>query len=558
MRRWLCLAAVLAVLLPVVSFAAELKDYVFIVKPVYHQKTRTLFLDLAKYFGNQGDTGAQAYFTGMAGEYAHGTGWVVVDYEGQNWVITNRHVVIGAEKVNVYQESEEGDQRIFSDCPIVYVDTQMDLAVIQFPSARKVFKSGFRLDTRSPKDLTDVVAAGFPGFGGTPLWQVSPGAITNSHAKIDPAYAYLIQHSAPIDPGNSGGPLLVKDPTAPLGYSVVGVNTMKALKRESTNFAIPTKHVAEVLERARQAKKLGADPAALRAELVKNAAILTGELNSDTPVDQDVNKYISYAIVGEKGWQAYQAVLRSVEDQKKFTTWFLDDPVEAMRTSIYWFFSAEVDHGAGTKVEFSGINPADEAAIGTRGGIRTTFLIGGAPREISWSLEYGHWRISDMTLRLPEPAKPAAAAPAAAAATAGAQAPQPAARVFYGAHSVMLSFGMPGPFIGVEYTGILWPEVGLGLSAGFGYGFDGSVFLIAGPALRVVRGLNVPLRVGLALTPLGTTFVINPGVIFKFDGFAFGLNLGYVFPDSVIIGLGVGIAFPMPPDSYAAGGEDDY
>jgi serine protease Do len=549
MRRWFCLAIVLAVLLPAASFAAELKNFIFIVKPVYHQKTRTLFLDLAKYFGNKGDANAQTYFTGMAGEYAHGTGWVVVDPDGQNWIVTNRHVVIGAEKVNVYQESVEGDQRVFSDCPIVYVDTQMDLAVIQFPSARKIYKTGFRLDPRAARDLTDVVAAGFPGFGGTPLWQVSPGAITNSHAKIDPAYDFLIQHSAPIDPGNSGGPLLVKDPSAPLGYSVVGVNTMKALKRESTNFAIPTKHVAEVLERARQAKKLAADPAALRAELVKNAAILTGELNSDTPVDQDVNKYISYAIVGEKGWEAYQAVLRSVEDQKKFTTWFLDDPVEAMRTSIYWFFSAEVDHDAGTKVEFSGINPADESAIGARGGIRTTFLIGGVSKEISWSLEYGHWRISDMTLRLPEPAKPAAtAAPAASTAAAG-QAPK-SSRVPYGAHSVLFSLGLPGPYMGLEYTGILWPETGIGLSAAFGYGFDGSLFVIGGPALQVIPGLDVPLRVGVAFTPYGTSFVISPGVIFKFPLFAFGVDLGYVFPDMIIFGVGFGIDFPWREGDY--------
>ena len=168
--------------------------------------------------------------------------------------------------------------------------------------AQRVFKTGFKLDLRQQKDLTEVVAAGFPGFGGKPLWQVSLGTITNSQARIDPAYSYLIQHSAPIDPGNSGGPLLVRDPSAPQGFAVAGVNTLKALKRESTSFAIPARNVAEVLDRARKAKKLAASPKALRSELIRSCNVLAGELNSDNPVDQDVNQHISYAIVGEKGW----------------------------------------------------------------------------------------------------------------------------------------------------------------------------------------------------------------------------------------------------------------
>jgi S1-C subfamily serine protease len=544
-KRFFVAAAVLLILSAAVH--AELKDYIFIIKPVYHQKTRSLFLDLAKYFGDKGNAGAQGYFTGMAGEYAHGTGWVVVDADGQNYLVTNRHVVIGAEKVNAYLESVEGDQKVFSDCPILYVDTQMDLAVIQFPGAQKLFKGGFRLDSRPAKDLTEVVAAGFPGFGGKPLWQVSIGNITNSQARIDPSYSYLIQHSAPIDPGNSGGPLLVKDPAAPIGYSVVGVNTLKALKRESTNFAIPTRHISEVLEKARRAKKLAANPAGLRGELLKSAAILTGELNSDNPVDQDVNKYISDAIVGEKGWQAYQAVLDSAKDQKKFTEWFLEDPVEAMRTSIYWFFAAEADHQAGSVVEFKGINPADETAIGSRGGIRTTFVIGGKQKEIAWSMEYGQWKISDMTLSLP--AAPAAVTAPAAAPAAAAANPRPAGPTIYGMHSLLFGMGIPGPYLGIAYTGMIFSSRVVGLSAAMGYTFDGSVFIVGGPAIMAMRGLAIPLRVGVSFTPLGPTFVINPGVLFKFPGLAIGLDFGYAFPGQVIIGAGFGFDWPSAPES---------
>jgi S1-C subfamily serine protease len=527
---------------------AEIKDYVFIVKPVYHEKTRALFLDLAKYFADNANANAEAYFRAMAGEYAHGTGWVYVDKDGQNYLITNRHVVIGAEKVNIYQEALDGTQKAFLDCPILYVDTQMDLAVCQFPGAQKVYRTGFRLDPRLEKDLTEVVAAGFPGFGGKPLWQVSVGTITNSQARIDPAYPYLIQHSAPIDPGNSGGPLLVKDAASPIGYSVAGVNTLKALKRESTNFAIPAANVAEVLERARRAKALAASPNGLRGELVKSCTILAGELNSDNPVEQDVNQHISYAIVGEKGWQAYTAVLDSEADKKKFLDWFMDDPVEAMRTSVYWLFSAEVDHKAGTVVQFQGINPADEDKMSGQGGIRTTFLIGGTPKEIAWSMEYGQWRISDLSLPVPQKAAAApAGAPAAGTASAdsgqGTAPPSGAASTSFPVHSLLGGVGIASTaYFGIEYTGMIFPGR-IGLSAAVGYAVDGSVFVIGGPALAAWLDVLFPLRIGVALTPYGTSIVVSPGVLLKLDVLAFALDIGYVFPATALFGVGLGVNF---------------
>ncbi len=562
MRKWpsLLLSWCLLMLTPVLLHA-DLKDYVLLIKPLYHQKTRALFLELSKSFADKGSPEGQKYFAALAGEHAFGSGWVVVDADGQNYIITNRHVVIGAEKVNIYIENVEGEQKAFQDCPILYVDPQMDLAVAQFPGAQKIFKTGFKLDTRPEKDLTEVVAAGFPGFGGEPLWQVSMGNITNSQARIDPAYSYLIQHSAPIDPGNSGGPLLVKDASAALGYSVVGVNTLKALKRESTNFAIPSKHVAEVLEKAKRARRLAANPAALRNELVKASTGLAGELNSGSAVDQTVNAYISSAIVGEEGWQAFTAVRKEVQDQQKYDQWFLDDPVEAMRTSIYACFRAEVDRKKGPAVEFTGINSEDSQAIGKKTDIRTSFTLGGAEKEIVWTWEYGQWRISNVTLDVLQTAAPAAA-PAQTAAASAAAAATPAdqakpAGVVYGMHSLVFGIGAPGPYVSVEYTGMIFWPTPVGLAASVGYTFDGSFFVVGGPAVFLTRGFVLPLRLGVALTPLGTTVVVNPGVLFKLGWFSVGVDLGYAFSYGVIFGAGLGIEFPAPPEQPAPSSSDD-
>ncbi len=554
MKKWTRRLAAVCVFFVLASsvVSAELKDYVLLVKPMFHQKTRALFLNLAAYFGEKGSPDLKQYFAGMAGEHAFGTGWVIVDTDGQNYILTNRHVVIGAEKVNVYIENAAGEQKAFLDCPILYVDAQMDLAVAQFPGGQKVFRNGFKLDTRLQKNLTEVVAAGFPGFGGEPLWQVSKGDITNSQAHIDPAYAFLIQHSAPIDPGNSGGPLLVKDPTTPLGYSVVGVNTFKALKRESTNFAIPSRHVAEVLEKAKKARKTSVNPTALRGELVRAATVLAGELSSGVVADQDIGRFVSYAMVGESGWQAYQGVLQIADDKQKFVDWFFEDPVEAMRTSISWYFRTEASAAKGP-VQFTGIDPADAEAVGSKGEIRTTFTLGGGQKEIAWTWEYGMWRISNMTLDISatpstEQTPPVAQAPTSEAGekSGGGESSQVPANSITGVVGIVGS----GIFYGLAYTGMLFPVIHagstpmkIGLSAVVGGADDGSLFFLGGPAIAFYSDIIFPLRLGIASTPLGTTFVANLELLLKLGVLAFSLDLGYVATGSALFGAGIGVNF---------------
>ena len=87
------------------------------------------------------------------------------------------------------------------------------------------------------------------------MWQFAKGVVTNSSAKIndllDSNISSLIQHSAQIDSGNSGGPLLIKSSNK-IGYSVVGINTWKAFYRDSTNFAIPSSVIKSMIERINQ------------------------------------------------------------------------------------------------------------------------------------------------------------------------------------------------------------------------------------------------------------------------------------------------------------------
>jgi serine protease Do len=404
MKKRVALVAFLLGLVLHVAPCADLKEYIMVVKPTYYEKTRSLFVDLATYFDRQNVPAMKTYFQTLAGEYGHGTGWVVVDTDGSNYIITNRHVVAQASTVNVYFEKPDGKTKSYLGCPILYVDNDLDLAVCEFPERQKLFESGLKLDDTPQKDLAAVVAAGFPGFGSTPLWQVAMGNITNAQAKIDPAYAYLIQHSAAIDAGNSGGPLLAVDPSSDIGFKVIGVNTWKAKGRESTNFAIPAKDVKAVLVKARKARAMIGDAVAIRAELTRNAKILGSELSSEHPDRTKVARYISYAFVGEKGWQAFTTLLGTLSetDKKDWWDYFYNNengPVEAMRSAVYIMFWTGLKlRGDITSLQFKEINYADDDEIASKDRVRTNFTIGQKKVEIVWSMEYGQWRVSNLEL----------------------------------------------------------------------------------------------------------------------------------------------------------------
>jgi hypothetical protein len=68
----------------------------------------------------------------------------------------------------------------------------------------------------------------------------------------DPENTNFIQHTATIDSGNSGWPLLIEDITNPTGYTVAGVNTWKIMYLQNVNFSIPAGTVLKIMEKTRE------------------------------------------------------------------------------------------------------------------------------------------------------------------------------------------------------------------------------------------------------------------------------------------------------------------
>jgi len=172
-------------------------------------------------------------FGGVAVPAGVGSG---VIYDGQGHILTNNHVVEGAQQLQVSLP----DGRSFS-AKLVGRDAQTDLAVVQI--------SGSNLPTAALGDSTTlqtgewVVAIGnalaLPGGPTVTQGVVSAlgrtvqeppagqaGGNGPGGGAAGPFLFDLIQTDAPINPGNSGGPLV------DLGGKVVGINTLAAGQAE--------------------------------------------------------------------------------------------------------------------------------------------------------------------------------------------------------------------------------------------------------------------------------------------------------------------------------------
>jgi serine protease Do len=156
-------------------------------------------------------------------EGGFGSGFAVVAQTAAGphaYVVTNQHVVGLSSKVALGRE----DSELRLEAPVIYVDPVYDLAIVGLSrqTARAFgIESGLGFSDRTARDQDAVVASGFPGIQGDPSYQVTRGHVSNERVLIDVDGEELahIQHTAPIDPGSSGGPLLDER------SQVLGINT---------------------------------------------------------------------------------------------------------------------------------------------------------------------------------------------------------------------------------------------------------------------------------------------------------------------------------------------
>ncbi len=169
-----------------------------------------------------------------------GTGVVIVD---TGIILTNMHVVVGAERIKV--EFSDG---LESDAAIIGVRPEHDLAVLQ----AKTLPDDLPAATlRSTSDLAmgdEVIAVGFP-FGIGP--SVSAGVVSGLRReyrseKGERLLTNLIQFDAAVNPGNSGGPLLTTDGQV-VGIVTAILNPTGQHVFVGIGFAVPIENAAAAI-----------------------------------------------------------------------------------------------------------------------------------------------------------------------------------------------------------------------------------------------------------------------------------------------------------------------
>jgi serine protease Do len=158
---------------------------------------------------------------------------VIVDSAG--YILTNNHVVDGAEKISVTLAGNNKEYR----ATVVGVDSETDLAVIKIDADRKLQAAPMG-DSDAAAVGDWVLAVGSPfGLDAT----VTAGIISYKGRPGTQQFQRFIQTDAAINRGNSGGPLVN------LSGQVIGINTAIISSRgvyAGVGFALPSNTAVQV------------------------------------------------------------------------------------------------------------------------------------------------------------------------------------------------------------------------------------------------------------------------------------------------------------------------
>ena len=178
-----------------------------------------------------------------------GAGFVVDSARG--WIMTNAHVVgRSPSRVEVALHGQD-----FAEATKVYVDPFLDLAILQVANAT---------DTRAIEEprleCTEIPPVGHPvGAFGHP-WRLQFTGTRGIISGVTARYrTELLQTDAPINQGNSGGPLISLE-----SGRIVGINTAGIRGAQNTNFAVAIKYACRILQLLQQ----GQDPSPPDLKLV--------------------------------------------------------------------------------------------------------------------------------------------------------------------------------------------------------------------------------------------------------------------------------------------------
>ena len=145
-----------------------------------------------------------------------GSGFVIDGNQG--YVVTNHHVIAGADGVSVtfYDADTKNNVGEVFEARVVGTDEETDIAVLQIDTDHTIPCVNFA-DSSTVRIFDDLIAIGNPqGL----TFSVSSGVVSNVDRTMASQFAGYIQTDASINQGNSGGP------SFNMQGEVIGVNSM--------------------------------------------------------------------------------------------------------------------------------------------------------------------------------------------------------------------------------------------------------------------------------------------------------------------------------------------
>ena len=178
-----------------------------------------------------------------------GSGFIYKEDNGKGYILTNHHVIDGADKVEVILNNKDT-----VEVKLLGSDEYTDIAVLSI-SKDKITKVAKLGDSDNIKLGSTVITVGSP-MGSEYSGSITRGIISGKDRMMEnnSILTKVIQTDAAINPGNSGGPLVN------LAGEVIGITSMKLAKEdvEGMGFAIPindVKNYVEYLEKGEEIKR---------------------------------------------------------------------------------------------------------------------------------------------------------------------------------------------------------------------------------------------------------------------------------------------------------------
>lgn len=364
------------------GWGQSLRNYVCVVKGNLSPENTEFLSNLKDSLEHNG----YSYYADYIGSFLKGTfgsGFIWYAPDGKPYIVSNRHVAGNYESVNISFENDDGSVSEFKEMKIVFSDDDVDVALISLPDNFK--KDGLLFTTAIIADGEDVFSAGFPGLAGEPSWQLGKGIVSNSAAKIkeliSPDISTLIQHTAQVDGGNSGGPLLIKDSSAKSGYKVCGLNTWSASARQNTNFSIPAQTIEKIVKSNYIQKSTSTFDT--RSTAFVKAFSQKDDYSRLIP-------FISNSMINKYGEKALKDILSkgSVNVRSYISDVFEGNPIEGLRCALAYQVW-EALYSESDRIDIK--DTSDEAS-----GKKVSFAVGEKAVETFWIEEQGNWKLSEM------------------------------------------------------------------------------------------------------------------------------------------------------------------